>query len=99
MKAGTRLKSAVCDTEIIVVRIAAVEIMIECGGVPMGDAHQDRSGAGIHPGFDGGTTLGKRYSDDPAGVLVLCTAGGAGALSVDGRLLQQVVTKQMPASD
>ncbi|MFD2136304.1 hypothetical protein ACFSLT_16330 [Novosphingobium resinovorum] len=36
MKPGTRLKSAACDTEVMVIR--AAEGQIECGGAPMGEA-------------------------------------------------------------
>ena len=33
MKAGARVLSAVCDTEVVVIRAADVELC--CGGVPM----------------------------------------------------------------
>ena len=34
MKPGTRLKSAACDTEVMVIRCG--DAAIECGGAPMG---------------------------------------------------------------
>lgn len=100
MKPGTRLKSAVCGTEIVVVRGTSADIKIECGGAPMGEARPSGpSDVRVHPDFDGGTAVGKRYADDGTGLMVLCTKGGAGALSVDGRLLPQVAAKPLPASD
>ena len=53
----------------------------------------------LKPGYDQGTQLGKRYSDEASGAELLCTKGGAGALSADGRLLELKVAKALPASD
>ena len=35
LKAGTRLKSAVCSTELMVVAAPADEIEVTCGGAPL----------------------------------------------------------------
>jgi len=35
LKAGSRLKSAVCDTEVMVVRATADDVSLECGGAVM----------------------------------------------------------------
>ena len=37
IRAGSRLKSAVCQTEVIAVKAPGVEMDIRCGGVPMVD--------------------------------------------------------------
>jgi hypothetical protein len=50
-------------------------------------------------GHAGGTLRGKRYTDTTSGVEILCVKPGAGALSVDGRLLELKTAKALPASD
>jgi len=98
---GARLRSAVCDTEIVIVRPpgdgAAV---LSCGGVPMLARGEQPGGlVAIQEGHDESTMLGKRYglSDDPLEVLV--TKSGKGSLSLSGRLLQTKEPKPLPSSD
>ncbi len=50
-------------------------------------------------GHDGGTLLGKRYSDEASGVEILCVKPGAGSLGIDGRLLELKTAKALPSSD
>ena len=57
MKPGTRLKSATCDTEVMVIRSG--DGQIECGGAAMGEA-KPAEGAALSPDFSGGTLMGKR---------------------------------------
>ena len=45
LKAGTRLKSAVCDTEVMVIAAPAGEVEVSCGGAPMLDADGESGGA------------------------------------------------------
>lgn len=97
MKTGTRLASAVCDTEVMVVRGADVELA--CGGTPMVQPAGDRPGGGPADGFAGGTELGKRYTHGASGLQVLCVKPGAGTLSVDGAPLELMASKQLPSSD
>ena len=97
MKPGTRLKSTVCETEVVVIRSSSASV-IECGGEPMGSDSGDRS-RGPRAGLDEGTLIGKRYTDEDAGLLVLCTKGGAGTLSVDGRPLKVLTAQALPSSD
>ena len=100
LKAGTRLKSAVCDTEVIVVRGPVGEIDLRCGGIPlvMFDV-EPPAGATMANGFDGGTLLGKRYADGSTGIEVLCTKAGGGSLSIGDTPLLVKEAKPLPASD
>lgn len=99
VKAGTRLKSAVCDTEVVVVRGPSRPAAIECGGRPM-RAHDDDSPREAMSGDAGeGSKLGKRYVDEELGLELLCTKPGAGSLSVDGRALTLKGAKPLPSSD
>lgn len=96
MKPGTRIKSAVCDTEVMVIR--AGEGTIECGGAPMAEAKPADLGE-IDPAFAGGTLMGKRYVDAAGAFELLCVKPGKGSLSVDGVALVTKDAKPLPASD
>ncbi|ETD33304.1 hypothetical protein [Williamsia sp. D3] len=96
MKSGTRALSAVCDTEVMVIRAADVDLF--CGGAPMVTARDGRTGS-PEAGLDNGTLLGKRYVHASSGLEVLCVKAGAGTLSVDGEPLTEVAAKQLPSSD
>ena len=97
---GSRWKSAVCDTEVVVVKPPKSEAELQCGGASM-LAHNAAkpADASCTSGQDGGSLLGKRYGDDAAGLEVLCTKAGQGTLSVDGRALVTRQTVQLPSSD
>ncbi len=96
MKPGTRLRSAVCDAEVMVVRGAAG--VIECGGAPMVEAKPEAAGA-IDPAHANGTLIGKRYVDAAGTFELLCMKSGAGSLAVDGVALTVKEAKPLPASD
>jgi len=96
MKPGTRLKSAACDTEVMVIRSG--NGAIECGGAPMAEA-KPAEPAPLNPDFAGGTLMGKRYVDAAAAYELLCVKPGKGSLSVDGTLLVTKDAKPLPASD
>jgi len=86
LKPGSRWKSAVCDTEVVVVRAAQGGIALECGGHPMIPHAEARpEGLTVDPAYAGGAQPGKRFADDVSGLEVLCTKGGKGSLSIDGR--------------
>jgi len=53
----------------------------------------------LEAGFDQGTQLGKRYSDDDLGIELLCTKAGEGSLSVGEAVLADKGAKPLPASD
>ena len=97
MKAGTKLKSAVCDTEVMVIR-AGRDGELTCGGAVMATDRPDVRGA-VDPAFASGTVLGKRYQDAEGAIELLCIKGGAGALAIDGVLLELKDVKPRPSSD
>ena len=100
LKPGSRWKSAVCDAEVVVVRATANSITLECGGHPM-VAHAEAKPADLALASEhaGGTLPGKRFADDVTGLEVLCTKGGKGSLSIDGRAIAAKEAKKLPASD
>lgn len=92
-----KLKSTVCDTEVLLVKAPAAGILA-CGGAPMVAERSGEKGA-IDPGFAESTKMGKRYTDATATLEVLCIKPGAGSLSFDGVALQPKVAKPLPSSD
>lgn len=96
MKPGTRLKSATCDTEVMVIRCG--EGTIECGGVTMGEA-KPAEAAALSAGHANGTLMGKRYVDADGKFELLCVKPGKGSLAVDGVALVTKDAKPLPASD
>jgi hypothetical protein len=100
MTAGSRWRSVVDTTEVVVVRPPNAEADLECGGQTMVAVGSDGGAtAPISPEFSDGTQLGKRYCDDEAGLEVLCTKAGEGSLALSGRALQLKSAKPLPASD
>jgi hypothetical protein len=99
-KAGTRLKSAVCDTQIMVLRAPPTELDLRCGGAEMlaMDA-ATTAGAALDAAFSAGTLSGKRYVDADESMEFLCTKGGAGELSLGATPLQIKQAKALPSSD
>lgn len=96
MKPGTKLKSAVCDTEVMVIK--AADVVLSCGGAPMADAKPADPGA-IDPAFAEGTKIGKRYVDAAGRVEFLCVKAGKGSLAIDGVALTTKDAKPLPSSD
>jgi len=96
MKAGSKLKSAVCDTEVMVIR--AADVVVECGGAPMLEEKPASKGE-INPAFAEGTKIGKRYVNAEGTIELLCTKGGQGSLSIGGVALQPKEAKPLPSSD
>ncbi|MEJ0048400.1 MAG: hypothetical protein WDN04_21480 [Rhodospirillales bacterium] len=100
LKAGARLKSAVCETQIMVLRVPPVALEIGCGGHPMmALAETPAAGLVLNAAFAGPTLTGKRYVDADETMEFLCTKGGAGALSVNGVGLAVKQAKALPSSD
>ena len=97
MKPGTRLKSAVCDTEVMVVR-GQGDIVVECGGAPMTEAAPAERGT-LDPAHAAGTQMGKRYVDEAGTVEFLCVKPGKGSLSIAGVALKPKEAKPLPSSD
>ena len=96
MKPGTRLKSAACDTEVMVIRSGVGSI--ECGGAPMDEA-KPADAAALSADFSAGTLMGKRYVDEAGTIELLCTKPGPGVPALGGTPLQLKDAKPLPASD
>jgi hypothetical protein len=101
LKPGTRLRSQVDSTEIIVVRPGSGDAVVACGGHPMVDANAEPS-AGLAPIGDagGGAQLGKRYTAGAdSGLELLVTKPGSCGLTVNGAPVTAKEAKPLPASD
>ncbi len=99
LKVGTRLRSAVCTAEVMVVRAPADDVALTCGGAPMTEAGQESEGLTIDPDQATGAQLGKRYANEELGLEVLVTKAGDGTLGVNGTKLELKGAKGLPASD
>lgn len=95
VKPGMRVRSAVCSTEVMVVK-GTGDLDLRCGGAPMQVGAVGVSGAPQAP-FDGGTLVGKRYSLDA--VELLCTKAGGGSLSLGEVPIPAQDAQQLPSSD
>ena len=97
MKPGSKLKSAVCDTEVMVIRGGA-DAVVECGGSLMVEqAPAERKP--LEPEFAQGTRIGKRYIDADGKIELLCVKAGQGSLSIAGVALKTKDAKPLPSSD
>ncbi len=100
MKPGSRWKSAVCSSEVVIVRPPKQDVTLHCGGaamIPLGEAAPE--GLALAPEHAEGTHVGKRYTDAQSGLEVLGSKAGKGSLSADGRKLALKTAKPLPASD
>ena len=99
-KAGMRLKSAVCASQVMMVVAPARDVKLTCGGAPVVElAAPDASGGAIDPAHKQGTQMGKRYTNAAGDVEILCTKPGEGGLAVDGEVLIVKGAKPLPSSD
>jgi hypothetical protein len=97
---GMRLKSQVCDTEVMVVRVAGEIAWPSCGGHPMVKPQGERDESlGLDPEWADGSLLGKRYVAEGIDVELLVVKPGAGSLAVDGVRMTVKAAKQLPSSD
>jgi hypothetical protein len=100
LKPGSRLKSQVCDTQVVVVKAPTADVDLRCGGAPVIDAAGSADATlQLDPEKASGSLLGKRYADEDLGLELLCSKGGAGALSVGEAVLQVKGAKALPSSD
>jgi len=106
LRPGSRWRSAVCESEVIVVRAPAEPVLLCIGGAPAiaADASQPagpgRPAAGtLDDSLADGTLLGKRYTDEASGLELLCTRAGAGTITVAGRPAMIMPPRKLPASD
>ena len=99
LKAGSRLKSSVCDTQVMVIATPDGDVDLLCGGVAMVDATADGGGGDVDPNHKNGTQIGKRYVNEAGDLELLCTKPGEGSLSVGGEALVLKEAKALPSSD
>lgn len=100
LRPGLRLESATCDTQVVVVKAPkdTTEVDVRCGGEPMREI--GTGGDRLPVSIEGDPTLlGKRYADEELGLELLCTQGGAGALSIGTQPLLVKGAKPLPSSD
>ena len=100
IKPGTRIQSAVCATELMVVQAPDVDLDVRCGGAPMQEIGADRpADASLDPNLKAGSQIGKRYVDSDGTLELLCTKPGEGTLALGDTPLQLKEAKPLPASD
>lgn len=92
---GTRLKSAVCDGEFMVIKSGDGD-KLTCGGLPVSEdpARSDGNFDQMH-----GCLVGKRYVNEESTVEILCVKSGNGSLFYDGEELMTKDTKKLPSTD
>ena len=96
MKPGTKLKSAACNTEVMVIKGSG--LVVECGGSPMSES-QPEAKSELDSNYSAGTQVGKRYVNADGTVELLCVKAGQGSLSIEGTALQIKDSKPLPSSD
>lgn len=97
LKAGARLRSAVCDAEVMVIKAAAGDDLT-CGGAAMLPEAPAEKSAGAEEQMNG-CVIGKRYVNQDDTIEVLCVKGGDGSLYYNGEELMTKDTKKLPSSD
>ena len=96
LKAGSRLKSGICDAEVMIVKPGNGDITLTCGGAPM-SATGEKSAP--NPAQMSGCQMGKRYVNKDQSLEVLCVKAGKGSLAANGELLVVKDAKKLPSSD
>jgi hypothetical protein len=96
LKAGSRLKSAVCDAEVMIVKPGNGDVALTCGGAPMSTTGEK---ATPNPELMGGCQMGKRYVNKDQSLEVLCVKAGKGSIAVNGEVLTVKDAKKLPSSD
>ena len=99
LKPGTRIKSAVCATELMVIQAPAGDTDVRCGGAPMLGISDPKPETAIDPNLKAGTQIGKRYVDAAGTIELLCTKPGEGTVALGGTPLVLKEAKPLPASD
>ncbi len=95
LKTGSRLKSAVCDAEVMITKISA-GTNLACGGAPMSASPEPAEG---DPDKMNGCLIGKRYINADETIEVLCVKSGDGSLYFEDEELMTKDTKKLPSSD
>ena len=98
LKPGLKLKSAICDAEVMVIKPGTAQ-SLTCGGVPMLAPGEEPGGADAAPDQMEGCQVGKRYVTEDQALEVLCVKAGKGSLAADGTALKTKEAKKLPSSD
>ena len=101
LKPGTRLKSTVCTTEVVVGARTGRRhrrAVRRRGDGPVQCARHAPGGS-IDPIRAEGTRSGKRYADDQIGLELLCTKDGDGSLFIGDTPILAKDAKPLPSSD
>jgi hypothetical protein len=99
IKPGTRLRSAVCATQVMVVAAPPEDVDLTCGGAPMLPIDAEPPGGTPAPDAADGSQLGKRYVNQAGSLELLCTKPGEGSLAAGGEALAVKGAKPLPSSD
>lgn len=99
LKVGARLKSNVCDTEVMVISCADPSLVVSCGGAEILDAAEAKTGGDLDSAHADGSLLGKRYVNGAGKIELLCVKAGKGSLAVNGEKLSLKDAKPLPSSD
>ena len=87
LKAGERLRSSVCNTEVMVIAAPDADVELCCGGASMVDLEsQPEPGASLDPDAKGGTQIGKRYVNEAADLELPSSDGSSRVLGSAGGL-------------
>lgn len=101
LKPGMRLRSQVCDTEVLIVQAPAdLDGSLNCGSEQIVHVTTDVIRThGPAAGWDAGNALGKRYVADEVVLEVLVTKPGRGTLAWGNQPLTTKEAKALPSSD
>ncbi len=99
LKPGSRLRSQVDTTEVIVIRAPADDVDLRIGGHPVIDlAATPDPGLAPEDGAEP-ALVGKRYTRAEGDLEILVTKAGEAGLSAGGVPLQPKESKPLPATD
>ena len=99
IKAGSRLKSGVCDTQVMVIAAPDGDLDLTCGGASLVDVASDAPGGEVAADHKNGTQIGKRYVNEDGTLELLCTKPGEGSLALGDAALALKEAKALPSSD
>jgi hypothetical protein len=100
LRPGLRLRSAVCEAEVVVVRAPGAPVELGCGGAPLlAEGDEPPAGAALDASLGDGPLIGKRYADEELGLELLCIHDGTGVLTAGGKPLLAKGAKPLPSSD
>lgn len=98
LKPGAKLKSAVCNAEVMVIKCGDTATLT-CGGTPMTANGEAAAEASPDDAQMEGCQIGKRYVNGDETLEVLCVKAGQGSLAADGQPLVVKGSKKLPSSD